>query len=97
MAEQATRTNKTSKIKALLFFLALAGIDAGMLLFAGSSKVGFFTEIGLKKGLFLLGANVVIVVLIVFQNKIREKVCNTRWIMGGCFIETSRGMCEIPY
>ena len=80
MAEQATRTNKTSKIKALLFFLALAGIDAGMLLFAGSSKVGFFTEIGLKKGLFLLGANVVIVVLIVFQNKIREKVCNTRWI-----------------
>ena len=80
MAEQAIRTNKTSKIKALLFFLALAGIDAGMLLFAGSSKVGFFTEIGLKKGLFLLGANVVIVVLIVFQNKIREKVCNTRWI-----------------
>ena len=80
MAEQATRTNKTSKIKALLFFLALAGIDAGMLLFAGSSKVGFFTEIGLKKGIFLLGVNVVIVVLIVFQNKIREKVCNTRWI-----------------
>ena len=76
MAEQATRTNKTSKIKALLFFLALAGIDAGMLLFAGSSKVGFFTEIGLKKGIFLLGVNVVIVVLIVFQNKIREKVCN---------------------
>lgn len=35
MAEQAIRTNKTSKIKALLFFLALAGIDAGMLLFAG--------------------------------------------------------------
>lgn len=80
MAEQAIRTNKTSKIKALLFFLALAGIDAGMLLFAGSSKVGFFTEIGLKKGIFLLGVNVVIVVLIVFQNKIREKVCNTRWI-----------------
>lgn len=52
MAEQAIRTNKTSKIKALLFFLALAGIDAGMLLFAGSSKVGFFTEIGLKKGIF---------------------------------------------
>ena len=76
MAEQAIRTNKTSKIKALLFFLALAGIDAGMLLFAGSSKVGFFTEIGLKKGIFLLGVNVVIVVLIVFQNKIREKVCN---------------------
>ena len=45
MAEQAIRTNKTSKTKALLFFLALAGIDAGMLLFAGSSKVGFFTEI----------------------------------------------------
>ena len=80
MAEQAIRTNKTSKTKALLFFLALAGIDAGMLLFAGSSKVGFFTEIGLKKGIFLLGVNVVIVVLIVFQNKIREKVCNTRWI-----------------
>lgn len=63
-----------------MFFLALAGIDAGMLLFAGSSKVGFFTEIGLKKGIFLLGVNVVIVVLIVLQNKIREKVCNTRWI-----------------
>ena len=39
------------------------------------------TEIGLKKGIFFYwGVNVVIVVLIVFQNKIREKVCNTRWI-----------------
>ena len=74
MAEQAIRTNKTSKIKALLFFLALAGIDAGMLLFAGSSKVGFFTEIGLKKGIFLLGGNVVIVV---FQTFSRSLFCIT--------------------
>ena len=70
MAEQATRTNKTSKIKALLFFWPLQELMQGCFV-CREFKVGFFTEIGLKKGLFLLGANVVIVVLIVFQNKIR--------------------------
>lgn len=80
MIEENMKTSKFDKIYSLFLLVLLITIDVCVYLFARSSEAGFFTELGLKKGILLLLENVAIFMLILFQGRCRRKFCHKYWV-----------------
>lgn len=65
------------KVTLILILALTLSVDFAIILFARGSKVGFFIEIGKKKGILLLLENLLILILIVGKKKWQEKFRDT--------------------
>ena len=72
-----TKGNKLQIVYSFLIVFMLFLVDTSVFLTAKGSEVGFFTELGLKKSIVLVLENLLILVLLIRQKKLKEKCQNS--------------------
>lgn len=77
------RNLKDDKLNLIFYgfiWLMMFLVDCGVFLFVKSSDIGFFVELGLKKGIVLLLTNIILVISVFFRKKLRKFLYKNHFI-----------------